>query len=120
MTTLFGTKVIVSDFCTEDDGYEDKEIFVKRGGFWERIFDTDPTLHIWDDYKTKTIKVPKRKPAMYMVNGDIFAHPDIIKALTNGFISISNAFGTISTATRESSFSMEDFKNAVAKLENFK
>lgn len=120
MTMLFGTKVIISEFCTEDDGYEDKEILVKRGGFWERIFDSDPTLHLWDDYKTKTVKVPKRKPAMYMVNGDIFAHPDIIKALTNEIINVSNEFGTFSTAARETSFSMENFKTALAKLENFK
>lgn len=108
-----GTKLVSSEFATEEDGYEDKEVMVKRGGFWERIFETDPTLHLWDDYKPIIIRVPKRKPIAYRIYDMIVAHPIIIEKLTT-------EFGKFSTATKEATFSMEGFKNAVAKLENFK
>lgn len=108
-----GTKLVSSEFAIEEDGYEDKEVMVKRGGFWERVFETDPTLHLWDDYKPVIIRVPKRKPVAYKFYDMIIAHPIIIEKLTR-------EFSKFSTATREATFSMESFKNAVAKLENFK
>lgn len=97
-----GMRVISSEFATEEDGYEEKEIMVKRGGFWERIFDTDPTLHIWDDYKPVIVKVPKRKPAMYRINDMIISHPDLIKSLTN-------AMSNLSTATTSAGASILNF-----------
>lgn len=108
-----GTKLVSSEFATEEDGYEDKEVMVKRGGFWERVFETDPTLHLWDDYKPVIIRVPKRKPIAYRIYDMIVAHPIIIEKL-------ATEFGKFSTATKDATFSMESFKNAVAKLENFK
>jgi len=100
-----GMRVISSEFATEEDGYEEKEIMVKRGGFWERIFDTDPTLHIWDDYKPVIVKVPKKKPAMYRLYDMIIAHPDLIKELSEGMMNMSNA------ATHASS-SIASFSNS--------
>ena len=89
--SIYGMKIISSELATEEDGYEDKEVMVKRGGFWERIFDTDPTLHIWDDYKPVIVRVPKRKPIMHRINDMIVSHPDLIKSLTNAMSSLSTA-----------------------------
>lgn len=108
-----GTRLVSSEFATEEDGYEDKEVMVKRGGFWERIFDTDPTLHIWDDYRPVIIRVPKRKPMAYRIYDTIVAHPIIIEKLTT-------EFGKFSTATREASFSMESFKDTIKEIEENK
>lgn len=101
--SIAGMKVVSSQWATEDDGYEDKEIMVKRGGFWERIFETDPTLHLWDDYKPVTIKVPKRKPAMYSFQDMIIAHPDIIDRLTKELIKVPDY--STSAASAISNFS---------------
>lgn len=91
-----GTKIMSSEYATIEDGYEDKEIMVKRGGFWERIFDTDPTLHIWDDYKPTIVKVPKRKPAMYKIGDMIISHPKLIQNLMESInsLSISSIYAT--------------------------
>lgn len=43
LENIAGLKVVSSQWATEEDGYEDKEIIIKRGGFWERIFETDPS-----------------------------------------------------------------------------
>ncbi len=117
-----GIKVITSEYCFEDsDEHEDKEVLVKRGGFWERIFDTDPTLHIWDDYKTKTIRVKKKKPIMYMLNGDkLIIHPSFLEELKSSIFNLSYSYEGMTTATAETDFSMENYKEALAKLENFK
>ena len=52
---------------------EEETIEISRGGFWARLFDTDPTLHIWD--KTKTVTTVKMNPAMYIVGSQIVYHP---------------------------------------------
>ena len=103
--SIYGMKIISSELATEEDGYEDKEVMVKRGGFWSRIFDPDPTLHIWDDYKPVIVKVPKKKPAMYRLYDMIISHPDLIKELSEGMMNMSNA------ATRASS-SIASFSNS--------
>lgn len=102
-------KIISSEFATEEDGYEDKEVMVKRGGFWERIFDTDPTLHIWDDYKPVIIKVPKRKPAMYRLYDMIIAHPEIIKRLSNELINVSNYSTSAASAISDFSNTYKEY-----------
>lgn len=104
-----GLKVVSSVHATEDDGYEEKEIMVKRGGFWERIFDTDPTLHIWDDYKPVVVKVPKRKPAMYRIHDMIVAHPDLIKKLSEAMMDISSAATHASTSIANFSNSYKEY-----------
>lgn len=91
-------KVISSQLATEDDGYEEKEVMVKRGGFWERLWETDPTLHLWDDYKPVIVNVPKKKPAMYRLHDMIVAHPDIIRKITESLLDLSNA-STFATAS---------------------
>lgn len=95
----YGMKIISSELATEEDGYEDKEIMVKRGGFWSRIFDPDPTLHIWDDYKPVIVKAPKRKPAMYKIGDMIVSHPKLIQELTNSMngLSIATTYATSAT-----------------------
>lgn len=106
-----GTKLVSSEYATVEDGYEDKEIQVKRGGFWERTFDTDPTLHIWDDYKPVMVKVPKRKPVAYKIYDMIVAHPSIIDSL-------SKELDNFSTSARETTFSFEEYTKAVNHLKN--
>lgn len=96
-----GMRVIFSEFSTEEDGYEDKEIMVKRGGFWSRIFDPDPTLHIWDDYKPVIVKVPKRKPAMYKIGDILVSHPKLIQDLTNSMNGFSIATTYANSATND-------------------
>lgn len=88
---ISGLKIISSEHATEEDGYEEREVMVKRGGFWERIFDTDPTLHIWDDYKPVKIKVPKRKPAMYKIGDILVSHPSLIRELMKSMDGLINA-----------------------------
>ena len=93
---ITGMKVMSSEHATEEDGYEEKEVMVKRGGFWERIFDTDPTLYIWDDYKPIKIKVPKRKPVMYKIGDILISHPSLIQDLMKSMDGLINAstYGT--------------------------
>ena len=86
-----GLKVMSSEHVTVEDGYEEKEVMVKRGGFWERIFDTDPTLHMWDDYKPVKIKVPKRKPATYRIGDILISHPSLIQELMKSMDGLINA-----------------------------
>lgn len=74
----FGTPIIESLQAVELDGEEDKEIEVSRGGFWARLFDTDPTLHLWDKTKKVTIKVPHYKPAMYWLVDRFIVHPSLM------------------------------------------
>lgn len=93
-----GMRVIFSEFSTEEDGYEDKEIMVKRGGFWSRIFDPDPTLHIWDDYKPVIVKVPKRKPAMYKIGDILISHPSLIQELMKSMDGLINTSTHTTTA----------------------
>ena len=93
LQNITGMKVMSSEHATEEDGYEEKEVMVKRGGFWERIFDTDQTLHIWDDYKPVKIKVPKRKPTMYKIGDILISHPSLIQEL------IKSMDGLINTST---------------------
>ena len=88
---LMGMKVLESEFATVEDGYEEKEIKVKRGGFWERIFEKDPTLHIWDDYKPVKIQVPKRKPAMYRIGDILISHPSLIQELMKSMDGLINS-----------------------------
>lgn len=106
-----GMKVVESEFATVEDGYEEKEIKVKRGGFWERIFEKDPTLHIWDDYKTVIVSVPKRSPAMFLI-GDVFlAHPKImigLKNLSEDFINLSKTTEATTSSIYNFSMTMED------------
>ena len=93
---ITGMKIMSSEHATEEDGYEEKEIMVKRGGFWERIFDTDPTLHIWDDYKPVKVKVPKREPVMYKIGDILMSHPSLIQELMKSMDGLINAstYGT--------------------------
>lgn len=97
-----GMRIISSELATEDDGYEEKEVMVERGGFWSRIFDTDPTLHIWDDYKPVIVKVPKRKPAMYKIGDILVSHPKLIQELTNSMngLQIANTCATTNDFSR--------------------
>lgn len=80
-------QVIQSNFAVEQDGYEDKEIQVERGGFWARLFDPDPTLPLWQKTKTKVIQTPRWKPVIYRMFDKIICHPtmyeQIIKAVEN-------------------------------------
>ena len=91
LQNITGMKIIFSEYATKEDGYEEKDAMVKRGGFWERIFDTDPTLHIWDDYKPVKIKVPKRKPIMYRVGDILISHPSLIQDLMKSMDGLINA-----------------------------
>jgi hypothetical protein len=104
-------KIFSSVHVTEEDGYEDKEVMVKRGGFWERIFDPDPTLHLWDDYKLKTIRVPKRKPAMYKIRDMIVGHPELIEKLIN-------SLDTFSTSVKETTFYFENYTEFLNSLDD--
>jgi hypothetical protein len=77
----FGMQVIQSNFAVEEDGKEDKEIQVERGGFWERLFDPDPTLPLWQKTKTRIIKVPHYKPVMYRMMDKLIVHPSLMPSL---------------------------------------
>ena len=93
---ITGMKIMSSEYATEEDGYEEKEVMVKRGGFWERIFEKDPTLHIWDDYKPVKTKVPKRKPIMYRVGDILISHPSLVQDLMK---SMDGLINTLTHAT---------------------
>ncbi len=106
-----GLKVFSSEYATEEDGYEYKEVMVKRGGFWERLFDTDPTLHLWDDYKPVMKKVPIRKPVMYRIHNMIISHPDLIERLAKSIASLSNAATKATSSISSFSESYKEFFN---------
>ena len=36
LQNITGMKIIFSEYATKEDGYEEKDAMVKRGGFWER------------------------------------------------------------------------------------
>lgn len=112
---IAGMKVVSSQWATEEDGYEDKEIMVKRGGFWERIFETDPTLHLWDDYKPVIIKSPKRKPTMYSFQNMIIAHPEIIDRLTKELINVSNYSTSAASSISDFSNNYREYINIGVK-----
>lgn len=80
-SSLFGMKILESLNAVEQDGYEDKEIQVERGGFWERLFDPDPTLPLWQKTKTRIIQVPHYKPAMYQIADQFIVHPALMPAI---------------------------------------
>ena len=90
LQNINGLKIMSSEHATEEDGYEEREVMVKRGGFWERVFDTDPTLHIWDDYKPVKISVPKRKPVMYKIGDILVSHPSLIQELIKSMDGLTN------------------------------
>jgi hypothetical protein len=77
----FGMKIIQSNFAVEQDGTEGKEIQVKRGSFWARLFDPDPTLPLWQKTKTKVIQVPHYKPVIYMMKDQIICHPSLYEQI---------------------------------------
>lgn len=81
-------QVISSNYAVEQDGYEDVEIQINRGRFWERLFDPDPTLPLWQKTKTKIIQLPKYKPAMYRIGDRIISHPALIEHLKREMIQI--------------------------------
>lgn len=74
----FGFQIIESLNAVEIDGEEDKEIEVQRGGFLARLFDTDPTLPLWQKTKTKVIKVPHYKPVIYQLFDKFIVHPSLM------------------------------------------
>lgn len=74
-------QIIQSNFAVEQDGYENQEIQVQRGGFWERLFDPDPTLPLWQKTKTKVISVPRYKPVIYQLFDKLIVHPSLMDAV---------------------------------------
>lgn len=81
MIGLFGLRVIESESAVEQDGTEDREIQIERGGFWERLFDPDPTLPLWQKTKTKIVKLPRYKPVMYRIMDKLIIHPSLMPSL---------------------------------------
>lgn len=77
----FGMQIITSNFAVEEDGTEDIEIQVERGGFLARLFDPDPTLPLWKKTKTKIVQVPHYKPAIYRTMDKIICHPSLYDQL---------------------------------------
>jgi hypothetical protein len=73
-------QIIESNFAVAEDGTIDKVIQVKRGGFWERMFDPDPTLPLWQKTKTKVVKVANFKPVMYLLKemNQLICHPSLV------------------------------------------
>ena len=74
-------QIITSSFAVEQDGTEDKEIQVERGGFWARLFDPDPTLPLWQKTKTKIVQVPHYKPVIYRLMDKIICHPSLYEQI---------------------------------------
>lgn len=73
--TIMGMPVITSNLAVKQSGEEDREVTKNRGGFWERVFDTDPTLPLWQKTVTEIIKVPHFDPVLYVLDGTIICHP---------------------------------------------
>lgn len=93
MTNIpFGMEILTSNFAVEQDGMEDREVEIERGGFWERLFDPDPTLPLWQKTKTKVIRVPNYKPAMYRVMDKFIVHPSLFEQLKSQLENRTNVY----------------------------
>lgn len=73
-----GMKVFESNLAVKQNGTEEKEIQVQRGGWLERLFDPDPTLPLWQKTKTKVIQVPHYEPVIYRMLDKIIVHPSLM------------------------------------------
>ena len=51
--------------------FEDEVVHLS---FWQRVFDPDPTFHLWD--RTRTIRKTFQKPTAYLLHGThLIYHP---------------------------------------------
>lgn len=82
-------QIVTSNFAVEQDGYEDKEIEVSRGSFWQRVFDPDPYAPLWQKTKKKIVKVPHYKPVIYRVLDKLIVHPLQVEQIRAAFESPS-------------------------------
>lgn len=64
-----------------------QEIVTVRKTFWERLFETDPTIHMWDKTKKVVQTVTRKVRCAYLIGDVIIVHPDdfcILKQQLNG------------------------------------
>jgi hypothetical protein len=78
-------QIIISPYAYRKAGEELREKEVSRGGFWQRMFDPDPTIPLWIKTKKVMLKYPHMEPCIYMIGNQIICPQELYEEMTRQF-----------------------------------